>query len=1086
MLICPHKGSKAWQDLVSKIGETNAYTEFVKNKYDIPDASNFKQLDEKDIELSKLVADTKLFLEKKLAILRNKQVTNKREKEVGLERIIKNMEALDNVESINIFIEDSYNKIKLAEEQFNNLIKNKDNLSRHEMIDRLSSFNDFANGYSILDEISKSDIEDYFSNPEKGLKEVGSFSLQDKLNYSLMARDKIKQRYLKQGIPLLADHLLEFKSESLNEKAQKEIKELNNRINLINKGTLSKEKKEKRIEELNNRIEELKGLSVDRQTLIKQLQIASKDEGAIEYLFNPLISSSDSTLALFAKSIKHSLEDARLKDIKFNKEISKEFNEYSKKQSNKDNPEKFNEGLYEELELPSGVDSEGKTTYSKQMAFIQKYDISSFEKAKNKFFKEVGPKPENFAKLQRWNQQVAKWFSENTQPKNQSEIDEILVEKEKELKTGIITKEEHQEWLDNVISKYKDEITYKRELSEPSNKYLNERWTSLYSEDGLPSNFKGKYHQFLLNKYLSDQEKLSENFRKGFILPSIQKEGLERLQTNGLVNTVKTKVKESAFKQSYDTEYGLADLGDSEAKFLPVFHTQFMDSKDISLDLTSSIIKFSSMVNRYEALNNINAEINLTKTVIGERSVIETNSKDQKILDAFAKKMGYEDYIKKNGETFSQKHLDAFIDMIVYGEMQKAESLFGMDAGKLVNTFTGFSAVTTIAVDLLKGVANNLQGNIQNRIEASNKEYFTKNDLLAGKLYYTKSIPSFLSDFGKISSETLPSQLVELYDAIQGKFKDENGRNITGSIAKKLFKTNTLFFNQNFAEHELQISAFFGVLNNKKIKTKEGQEISLLDAYKKYGIDKIEENTNFTEKQRKELQDIVHGISKRTQGVYNEFDRGIAQRYALGRLAIMYRKHLVPGYKNRFKKLSGNQEFGGLSEGYYITFWNTFVRDLRDFKFNMINNWSSYTEFEKGQVKRTLAEVSFILALTILGLGIKKLGDDDKSWKKNYAYNFMLYQATRMRSETAQYISPTDAYRVVKSPSAMSGTLDRAVKFTNQMLPWNITEKYKKKTGVWDKGDNKAWAYFLKLMGYSGYNLKPEEAVKSFNSTLIK
>ena len=38
------------------------------------------------------------------------------------------------------------------------------------------------------------------------------------------------------------------------------------------------------------------------------------------------------------------------------------------------------------------------------------------------------------------------------------------------------------------------------------------------------------------------------------------------------------------------------------------------------------------------------------------------------------------------------------------------------------------------------------------------------------------------------------------------------------------------------------------------------------------------------------------------------------------------------------------------------------------------------------------------------------------------------------------------------------------------------------KQGVWDKGDNKSWAYFLKLMGYSGYNLTPEEAVKSFKS----
>ena len=113
-------------------------------------------------------------------------------------------------------------------------------------------------------------------------------------------------------------------------------------------------------------------------------------------------------------------------------------------------------------------------------------------------------------------------------------------------------------------------------------------------------------------------------------------------------------------------------------------------------------------------------------------------------------------------------------------------------------------------------------------------------------------------------------------------------------------------------------------------------------------------------------------------------------------------------------------------------------------------------------------------------------GDDDEDLKKSFAYNFTLYEVLRMRSETAAYISPTDAYRVVKSPSAMTSTLERVIKFTDQILPWNITEEYKRKQGVWNEGDNKAWAYFLKLMGYSGYNITPEAAVESFQGTLNK
>jgi hypothetical protein len=68
----------------------------------------------------------------------------------------------------------------------------------------------------------------------------------------------------------------------------------------------------------------------------------------------------------------------------------------------------------------------------------------------------------------------------------------------------------------------------------------------------------------------------------------------------------------------------------------------------------------------------------------------------------------------------------------------------------------------------------------------------------------------------------------------------------------------------------------------------------------------------------------------------------------------------------------------------------------------------------------------------------------------------------------------------------MTSTIDRLIKFVNQVLPWNITEEYKRESGVWNKGDNKAWAAFVKLMGISGYNMDPEQAYKSFEASFFK
>ena len=153
-----------------------------------------------------------------------------------------------------------------------------------------------------------------------------------------------------------------------------------------------------------------------------------------------------------------------------------------------------------------------------------------------------------------------------------------------------------------------------------------------------------------------------------------------------------------------------------------------------------------------------------------------------------------------------------------------------------------------------------------------------------------------------------------------------------------------------------------------------------------------------------------------------------------------------------------------------------------------MKNWSSYTPFEKAQIKRTLAEAAIILGTTTLILIMTKMfgGDDDD--ENSYAYNFMLYELTRMNSETASYLSPPDAYRTIKSPTAMVSTVERMTKFINQFfLTWDPEKlSYQRREGVWNKGDNKSWAYFLKLIGFSGYNFSPEAAVKSFNATLLK
>ena len=1136
-MTCPIESSEAWKKVLEEAnGNRDEALRLWEEQYgknedeNVPtDGEDFEDirrgevdpLEEEKEGLDALVEDVKLLLQKQLSILKNQKFDSQKTKYKKLKAVVDNIVAAEGVESINLFIKDAYEKAIQAQLRFQTIKRDKDKLPREVVMQQLTAINDFANAYNILDEIDKADVYKYFSIEVDEDKPDSKLTPQEMVAKAISIREKVKRDFIVEGIPLISDFLLQYKPSYVEENIKKQAEALQKRIDaIIATPGLTDQFKQKRIAELEDELATVQGFSLDKKSMVSLLTRASRDEGIIDYLLTPLISSSDSAIALFAKAIKSKIEEARLKDIEAKREVSKLIDEFKSKTGRGAlDTEKLYEGIYEAINVKkidpntgkTVKDADGNTVYIKRASFVQKYDMNRFEEEREKFFKELGPKPDpSSLEYSAWIYKVAMWNKANKQPKPQAEINEIIREKEADQAAGIITEEELLEWKRSVM--YEDrntrEITYKGILSMPSDKYINEKWKKLYDENDVPKSPEGKVHAELLKMYLEAQEKLPDSQKPGYILPSIPKTIGQRALSNGLKDAAVTAAREATSVQSYDTEFGIANLAEEGVRFLPVYYTQFMEYDDVSLDLGRSVLLFNAMANTYEAMNQVNSEISMFKSVIGERKITATNSKGQGIIDSFAKKLGMEEFLRVNGQSNSELHLNAFIDMIVYGEMQKAEEIFSLSANKITNTVTGFSAITTIALDALKGVANNLQGNIQLVIEANSGEFFSKRNLLTGKKNYARFIPAMLGDFAKSTPESLLGRLTELYDPLQGNFKDQYGRNVSGSLANKLMRTDTLFFNQHLGEHEIQVSSMLALMDATKVYDKESKEIiTLFQAYEKYGVDEahskimvpkmdeaglIEKDskgdtvyTDFTEKYRRDFQDRIHAISKRLHGVYNSFDAPTISRYSLGRLALMYRKHVAPGYKRRFKKLGMDQELGSMTEGYYRTFWKLVLRDMFKFKANVFKMWSTYSDFEKAQIHRTLAEIGIVIATSLLAFLLIAAADDDEELKKSYAYNFILYETIRMRSETAQYVNPPDAIRIVKSPSAITGTIDRTVRLITQIMPWNITETYERKTGIWNEGDNKAWAYFLRLMGYSGNNITPSEAVKAFKFSLI-
>ena len=1124
-LNCPIKTSKEWQDIFARANgdEDLAYQMWEAEGYGANEDLN--ELEEKEVlateslgeedpnELTDIMKGIKQYLLKQLNDLSKRKIKNQKARIAKYRRIYDEIKTAEGVESINLFVSDAYTKFKQAEKRLTALLSDP-TVDKKTLIDELTTINDFATSYNtILDRISKEDVYKYFSKKEEETEEETeegaekkpkTFTAQQMLTEALASRERIKNKFVQEGIPLISKTLIEYKSDIADEKVKSELEGLQKQLDQVRISTsLSDKAKKIKVTQLEDKIAEYQSYILDEKGLEDILKLANSDEGMLDYLISPLISSEDSALALFAKMVKSKFETARLADIDTLKEVSEQFEEYASTVSSfRDNPKAFNEGLYEVIKVPVRNadnrikrDKDGNIIYEERVSFVQKFDVNAYKQAEAKLYDELGPFPEKIenptpAQKKERAAYYAKrnaWYRANTKPKSEAERNKIIADKIKDKNAGYITQEEYDAWQRKSMFVSDGDLIYSGELAEPANKYVNSKWSELYDMNGVPKNEKGKYHKFLVDTYLEAQEKIPESQRPGFVLPSIEKTDLERARDNGVPNAVINRIKENVKVQSYDNQFVIADLTEQGVKILPVHYVQKMETKDISLDLARSVLMFNSMANKYDAMNSINSEVNLFKTIIGDREVVRTNSKGEQVMDAFLKRRGYTEFVRQNNEANGKKHLDAFIDMVVYGEMQKAEDIMGFSAAKIVNSAMGFSAITSIALDLLKGVANNLQANIQIIIESVGGEFFNFKNYAKGTATYTLAIPGFLGDFGKPVSTSWGGQLVMEYDPIQGDFKDHYGNKISASTARRLFRTNTLFFNQYFGEHEAQVSTMFALMDaTKVIENETGNEITLLEAHKKYGVKDIYAKTDYTEKKRQDFQNKLHALNKRMHGVYNDFDKGTFQRYTLGRLLTMYRKHMVPGFKRRYKKSSMDQELGMVTEGYYRTFWNLFIKDLVKYNINIMEAWSGYTAAQKSNIRKTVADITIVVAFMLLASLLTVDDEDDEKQKdKSKIHNFLLYQSIRMRSETSSYlpvVGTGDLLRVVRSPTAMNSTLERVTRLLIQMSPSKITEEYERDEGVWKKGDNKAWAKFLKLMGYSGYNTNPDEAVKAFES----
>jgi hypothetical protein len=632
----------------------------------------------------------------------------------------------------------------------------------------------------------------------------------------------------------------------------------------------------------------------------------------------------------------------------------------------------------------------------------------------------------------------------------------------------------------------------------------NKQWNELSRILKNPNDPRSKFYEFIkekedeANSYLSVQMRL----RHGK-LPAITKKGKERFEEGeSPVKLLSETMKRWFDVLPDDTERGNEPIIDEQGNlryFVPMYFTgelkkyQVVDVKDNnklikefgskkeaenyiskikepsyeiktrraiedqSYDLSTMYFRFYSAAVDYNSKNSILPEMEMARYFVNNREVTRTDPKGNPIKKLFrvTKQEGTESKPGKGGRLAEQ--LNDWFEMVFYGVKENKEGsfkLFGMnvDVAKLANSLGRFTSLNILALNFRAGTANAILGEALQASEAFAKQHMTSKSYTKANIFYTNHLPGIIGDVGKIKKESIINLLYENFNIPTDPI-DTNLRDNTR--IKKLASFSSLYFFMHAGDDYMQTRLFLGMLAEKKAYDKDGKLLgSMLDFYKKNNKGELEldskvdlTKSDWTKSDQDNFSSKVKGVISGVHGEYSDLGRMAIQKMSIGRLAIMFRKFIVPGLTKRYKKMSYVERVGDYSEGYYRTtgkFISNLAKELKTYQFTVFGEeWNKLSDMEKSNIRRTASEVGFLILAYVMATAFMKLGEDDDKW----VYDFATYQMLRFKTELWFYINPAEAQKILRSPAATMSLFENTMKLFHQiMTPF---ERYDR--GIWDE-----------------------------------
>lgn len=429
-----------------------------------------------------------------------------------------------------------------------------------------------------------------------------------------------------------------------------------------------------------------------------------------------------------------------------------------------------------------------------------------------------------------------------------------------------------------------------------------------------------------------------------------------------------------------------------------------LDEADVNTDLVESLIKFNAMAENYEVMKNLESSLLATKDIIEGRNYTKSNGGK------------VEGKLSNTAKVFQN-----WMNLVFYQADEADNSTIALVA-KRVQEFTSLKGV---GFSPISAVNNYIMGRINQKIEAYGGVLFTKKNYDKTTALFNKDyLPNIFKELSFAKEDGSPYKIIRpysKYSAVVRQFNFVSGKHEDGGL-------NTMAFAMSQGgEYTNQSRVGIAMIMDQMVKTSSGEEISLYDAYEyteKDGSLKLKEGVKFDKNSFNTLRNKIKEANSHIHGRYSLEEKNVLSSHWLGRLGMQFHKWIYQSYNNRFKERFHEESLGVTVEGRYRTAWQ-FIQNMQQFNINVMANYNSMDEIGKANMRKNAAELVFFMSSVMFYQLFKGIADglpeDDENMKR--AFNYFAYQNSRQMSELTTFVNPIEAFKLAKSPVPILGTL---------------------------------------------------------------